>query len=373
MAEDTDRALRERVKELECLYEVSRVLGKAGTGVDELVSALVRIIPGGFQYPDMAGARIRVGPILRASPGFRGDGLLLSVAVPDSGGGEGRIQVSYPPEITERDAKPFLPEEDQLLEKIASELALAAGRLRAAEETARLETQLRHADRLTTVGVLAAGIAHELNEPLSTILGFAQLVRRTPGIPPGAVRDVSRIVDSALHAREVIRRLLGFGRAAPAAAEMCRLDAVVGSALDFLEPRCKAEGITVRREMEAGEAGITAVPTEIRQVVVNLAVNAIQAMPGGGTLYVRTGVEGGWYRLEVEDTGVGMPAHVLDRVFTPFFTTKEAGRGTGLGLPVAHGIVTSRRGTLSAASEAGKGSRFTVRLPLAAAAEKGTG
>jgi signal transduction histidine kinase len=277
------------------------------------------------------------------------------------------VEIAYPAEIEADDPSPFLPEEEQLLEKVAGEISMAVGRIRAVQDNTLLEGQLRHADRLATIGVLAAGIAHELNEPLSRILGFAQLVQKDPGLSPAVVRDVSRIVDASLHAREIVRKLLGFGHEAPARAQECEANEIAAGVLDFLEPRCRSAGIEVRRELAREKLVIRADPTELQQVIVNLAVNALQAMTGGGRLTLRIEETEGFCTFTVEDTGVGMTPEVMDRIFIPFFTTKDEGRGTGLGLPVVHGIVTSRGGTIAVQSRVGEGSRFVVRLPLSAA------
>ena len=359
----TEHKLRERVKELECLFEVSRALRRVDSGLEPALARIVEVITGGFQYPEHAAARIRLGTACRQTAGFVETAFRLSSPI-NLPNGPGSVDVCYPAEISNIDPDPFLPEEVPLLEKIAGEIALAAASLRSAEQNARLEAQLRHADRLATIGVLAAGVAHELNEPLSRVLGFAQLAQKTPDLPPGAARDIGRIVDASLHAREIVQKLLAFGRRAPAQSVDCDMDQLAAGALDFLEPRCRAAGVEVRRELARRRLTVRADPTELRQVIVNLVVNAVHAMPGGGRVTVRVQQEEESCLLVVEDTGVGMTPEVLDRIFIPFFTTKDGGRGTGLGLPLVHGIVTSLGGTVSVQSTVGAGSRFTVRLPL---------
>jgi len=362
-APSTERLLRERVKELECLFEISRILRQTDAGLEPMLARIVDVIPRGFQYPERAGARIRIGTVSRQTGGFTDSTLRLSASIGVQGDA-GSVDVCYPAEMAGIDPNPFLAEEVRLLEKIAGEIALAAGSLRSAEQNARLEAQLRHADRLATIGVLAAGIAHELNEPLSRILGFAQLAQKLPELPPAAQRDLSRIVDASLHAREIVQKLLAFGRGAPAQAVDCDMDQLAAGALDFLDPRCRSAGIEVRRELARRKLFVRADPTELRQVIVNLVVNALHAMPGGGRLTVRVEERDESCLLTVEDTGVGMTPEVLERIFIPFFTTKDGSRGTGLGLPLVHGIVTSLGGTISVQSKVGSGSRFSVQLPL---------
>jgi signal transduction histidine kinase len=368
---DTERDLRERVKELECLYEVSRAVRHAEAGLQEVFDAIVDILPRGMLHPELAGARIRLGSICSQSKGFQESPFRL--AAPIAAGTPDHVEVSYPPSVAATDPEPFLAEEKQMIEKIAGEISLAVNRVRAAEDNTRLEGQLRHADRLATIGVLAAGITHELNEPLSRILGFAQLVQKNPGLPPAALRDVSRIVDASLHAREIVQKLLALGHGAAAQVVDCNMNTIAAGVLDFLEPRCRSAGIEVRRELAIEKLTVIADPTEIRQVIVNLVVNALQAMPGGGRLTVRMQEKEQSCVLTVEDTGVGMTPEVMDRIFIPFFTTKGEGGGTGLGLPVIHGILISRGGSISVRSRVGGGSCFTVRLPLspAAAVEEG--
>lgn len=359
----TEWLLRERVKEMECLFEVSRSLRQTDAGIEPVLARIAEIIPRGFQHPQKAGARIRVGTTCRQTGSFQETRFRLAASI--GGTGEtGSVEVCYPADMEATDPSPFLPEETRLLEKIAGEISLAVGKIRTTDENTRLEGQLRHADRLATIGVLAAGIAHELNEPLSRILGFAQLVQKNPQLPTDAQRDLSRIVDASLHARGIVQKLLAFGRGAPARAEDCDMDALTGGALDFLEPRCRSAGIEVRRELSRKKLTVRADPTELRQVIVNLVVNAVQAMPGGGRLTVRVEGHDDLCSLAVEDTGVGMTREVMDRIFIPFFTTKDDARGTGLGLPVVHGIIASLGGTIAVQSKVGAGSRFLVQLPL---------
>jgi signal transduction histidine kinase len=138
----------------------------------------------------------------------------------------------------------------------------------------------------------------------------------------------------------------------------------VDQALALLEARRADTGVELVRSLEEGLPDLTADPSQIRQVLVNLLVNAVQAMPGGGRLEVQTRSGAGHVIVAITDTGVGMSADVLKRLYTPFFTTKDVGEGTGLGLAVAAGIVSSHGGTIHVESEVGRGSRFEVRLPL---------
>jgi signal transduction histidine kinase len=203
-----------------------------------------------------------------------------------------------------------------------------------------------------------------MNEPLANILGFAQLAKKTPEIPKQAVGDLDKIVDNCLHAREVIRKLLTFARQAPPQAARVNLNQVVTDGLHFLESRCTKAGVEVVRRLDPNLPETTADPSQLHQVLVNLVVNAVQAMPEGGKLTIETRAAADWVSLSVQDTGIGMSEEVQKNIFTPFFTTKDVGQGTGLGLAVVQGIVASHGGKIRVESELGSGAYFEIQLPV---------
>jgi signal transduction histidine kinase len=280
------------------------------------------------------------------------------------GKSSGIVEVVYAEEKLPRDDDPFLKEEQSLLDAIARQIAFIVERQQAGEERVQLQKQLMHADRLATIGQLAAGVAHELNEPLSSILGFAQLAQRNPRLPEETMHDIQRIVTASLHAREIIKKLLLFARQTPTFKGHTNLNNIVSEALGLFEHRFENEGIELGCTFCPRMPEITADAGQLIQVLVNLIVNAVQAMPEGGKLNVLTDVQDQYVVCIVEDTGVGMTEEVLDQLFVPFFTTKEVNQGTGLGLPVVHGIVTSHGGTIEVKSKPGKGTKFTIRLPI---------
>jgi signal transduction histidine kinase len=175
--------------------------------------------------------------------------------------------------------------------------------------------------------------------------------------------DLNKIVVASLHAREVVKKLMLFARQTPPSTAAVNLNQIVDQSLYFLEARGSRQEITVVRQLDPRLPDVIADPSQLQQVLVNLVVNALQAMPNGGTLTIRTGQAGGCVVLEVDDTGVGMSDEIKGRIFLPFFTTKDIDQGTGLGLAVVHGIVTAHGGTVRVDSTPGRGSRFTVELP----------
>jgi signal transduction histidine kinase len=360
----TEAALRERVKELTCLYGIAQVAAKPGVALEELLRRVVGFLPSAWQYPDITSARIVLDGVEYATPDFHDgpNGQVAEIVV--AGLSRGAVEVVYAEGRPELDEGPFLKEERSLIDAVARQAALIVERREAEQGRLRIEDQLRHADRLATIGQLAAGVAHELNEPLSNVLGFAQLAKKCPGLPEQARKDIERIEPACLQARDIIKKLLVFARHTQPKETPVDLNRVIEEGLRFFDARLAKDGTELALDLAPGLPSITADAAQLNQVLVNLVVNALQAMPGGGRLSVRTRAGEGCVSLVVEDTGTGMSEEVLDKVFVPFFTTKDVGEGTGLGLPVVHGIVTSHGGSIRAESKLGQGTRFEIRLPV---------
>lgn len=357
-------SLRERVKELTCMYGTATIAARPDIPLARVLQETVGLLPPGWLYPELAVARITCDDAEYVTPGFR-DGLQsLSADIVVDGVKRGAVEVAYRRPVPEQDDGPFLKEEKNLIEAMAHEVALIIERKEAEEAREKLEEQLRHADRLATIGQLAAGVAHELNEPLGSILGFAQLAGKDPEKSDAVAKDLERIVNATLHARTVIERLNLFARQTPQKKSPVSLNRVIEDGLYFLESRCAKAGIDLIRNLAPGLPEIVADRGQLYQVLVNLVVNAIQAMPDGGRLTIETSRSDDTVALTVTDTGTGMDEDVRKKIFVPFFTTKDINEGTGLGLAVVHGIVAAHGGAIVVDSEVGKGSRFEVRLPI---------
>lgn len=362
-------ALRERVKELTCLYGIAQVAERTDLLLEERLQVIVNLLPPAWQYPETAAARLVIDGRPYVTPGFRPGRRQQSANITVRRRRRGVVEVHYVDERPEFAVQAFLKEEEKLLAVVAREVALTVERQDVEGEHQRLQQQLIHADRLATIGQLAAGVAHELNEPLGSILGFAQLAGKCPGLPEPAARDLEKIVTWSLYAREVIKKLMVFARQVPPRKTRVNLNQVVEECLRFLDARCTRAGTQVVRDPDPALPEIHGDPAQLTQVLVNLVVNAVQAMPQGGTLTIRTRGGNSGVSLVVEDTGTGMDEEVLGRIFLPFFTTKDVSEGTGLGLPVVHGIVSAHGGTIDVQSRPGLGTRFEVRLPVAGASQ----
>ena len=360
-------ALRERIKELTCLYGIARLAGQPDLSLEEILQSIAELLPPAWLYPEIASGKIVLDGRSFTTPGF-GEGCHSQKSdIVVKGEKRGFVEVAYKEEKPKLDEGPFLKEERSLIDTVAREVAIIIQRRQAEEEKTRLQNQLMHADRLATIGQLAAGVAHELNEPLGSILGFAQLAKKSPELPDQAAEDIDKIESASLHAREVIKKLMLFARQMPPQKTQVDLNQLVEEGLYFLESRCAKEGIELVRSLSPDLPEITADRGQLTQVLVNLIVNAVQAMPEGGKLSVRTLPGKRHISFIVEDTGMGMSQEVVKKIFLPFFTTKEVDQGTGLGLAVVHGIVTSHGGSILVDSKPGLGTRFEIKLPLAGA------
>jgi signal transduction histidine kinase len=356
--------LRERVKELTCMYNLASLSASSEGHADRFLQAAAELLPPAYLYPEIARARI-----VFDSGDYRtaGAGEPVAVQRADIVIGDlkrGLVEVGYLESRPELDEGPFLNEERRLLDSVAREIALTLERRQAEIEQARLQEQLRHADRLATIGKLAAGVAHELNEPLTGILGFTELLKEVPGMPGQAMADLARVESAALHAREVVRKLLLFARQITPRAGQVAVNRLVQDVLAFLDARLREHAITVATTLGADVPDIPGDESQIRQILLNLVVNAIHAMERGGRLTLATACRGGEVLLTVGDTGPGISEAIREKIFLPFFTTKDVDRGTGLGLAVVHGIVKAHRGRIAVGGRPGEGAEFTVALPV---------
>jgi len=357
-------ALRERIKELTCLYGIAQIARQPDKSLEEILRSIVELLTPAWQYPEITVARVTLDGLSYTTPGFR-DGFQNQTAdIVASGKVRGAVEIIYTEAKPELYEGPFLKEERSLLDEVARQIALIIERKQAEEDKLKLYNQLRHADRLATVGMLAAGVAHELNEPLGNILGFAQLAKKSGEIPASVKQDIEKIETASLHAREIIQKLLVFARQVPPEKKRINLNDVVNDGLYFLNARCVKEGIELVCNLSPNLPEIVGDPVQLNQVLVNLVVNALQSMSRAGRITVQTQFCDNDICLIVEDTGPGMDRDVLNKIFVPFFTTKDVGHGTGLGLPVVHGIVTGHGGSINVDSKIGRGTSFEIRLPV---------
>ncbi len=232
-----------------------------------------------------------------------------------------------------------------------------------------LEKRIIHAEKLASIGQLAASVVHEINNPMTAVSAYSEVLlmraRARPDTPPGDVDKLSKILESSHRILRFTRDLVSYARPAKDKPERVQLNALIDQAVGFCEHVVTQARASVRREYCAEPLPISAVRTNLVQVFVNLITNACHAMSAGGQVTLVTRREGQEVVAQVRDTGTGIDPKHLGRIFEPFFTTKEEGKGTGLGLSIVQGIVESHGGRISVDSTLGQGTTFTLRLPLA--------
>jgi two-component system, NtrC family, sensor kinase len=240
-------------------------------------------------------------------------------------------------------------------------------------ERVHLEEQLQISDKMASVGLLAAGVAHEVNTPLTGISSFTQMLLNGADPEDPRTRMLEKIEQQTFRAAKIVNGLLNLSRSSVSNTEETvpvDVNAVIGDVLALLEPQLVAAKIKLRRDLCPSPALVAGTEHKLQQVFLNLFLNARDAMPKGGWLSVETRVEDGHVLAEVGDTGLGIPSEQLSRIYDPFFTTKMIGKGTGLGLSITYGIVREHEGTLTCQSAVGQGTRFTVSLPETIAAAR---
>ena len=240
-------------------------------------------------------------------------------------------------------------------------------------ERVHLEEQLQISDKMASVGLLAAGVAHEVNTPLTGISSFTQMLLNSADPDDPKTRMLEKIEQQTFRAAKIVNGLLNLSRSGGASVEETApvdINAVINDVLSLLEPQLMVSKVKVRREMVPSPALVAGIEHKLQQVFLNLFLNARDAMPKGGWLSVETRLDDGHVVAEIGDTGSGIPSEHLSRIYDPFFTTKLIGKGTGLGLSITYGIVREHEGTLTCQSAVGQGTRFTVILPASAQATR---
>ncbi len=228
--------------------------------------------------------------------------------------------------------------------------------------------QLVRSDKLASMGTMAAGIAHEVNNMLTPIMGNAYLLREISNeVTPDMERMIANIEDASKRAAEMLRQVLDFSRKGPETVEPIDMAGVVNRVLSLLEYRLRKGQVQVRKEYGTAPIIATGNAKQLEQVLTNLIINAIDAMDGGGELAVsidrRNSGDTNIVLIRVSDNGAGIPEEMRESIFEPFFSTKEEGKGTGLGLFISYGIIQKHGGVLEVESEVGRGTTFSIKLP----------
>jgi signal transduction histidine kinase len=257
----------------------------------------------------------------------------------------------------------------QRLQSTISQLRAMQVELRKRMEAQRsAENRLIQAAKLAAVGEMAAGIAHELNNPLTSVTGFSELAMENIGQDSDAYKDLELVLKEARRARDVVRRLLDFARQSESVRARASLNEVIEDVVALSRHLLHTNGVELKVSLQPDLPWVSMDGNQMKQVLLNLVHNALQAMPNGGEMEIKsetaTRNQAAGVMVSVRDTGIGIPPAEQARIFEPFYTTKGNQGGTGLGLSVTYGIVTDHGGQIDVESQPGVGSTFLVWLPL---------
>lgn len=352
--------LRERVKELSCLYDVTSVILQHTDSVDETLSKLCYAVKQAYQYADSANAELFLEAHYVVTGTLPAETVYQVSRISVFGDEMGYIKVHY--DAAQFSRNHFLEEEQKLLDKVALEVSNFFEKLIMAEKEKLFQKNIAHADRLAILGEITAGIAHELNTPLGNILGFAELISEST--KEKQVRDdISKIIKAAIYSREIVKKLMFFSCEMPQHLEQINLVEAINQSLSILGPNFNKKHITYRFEhpdvpVYAGFDNI-----QLTQVLFNILLNAIYASPEGSEVVTKLYEDTDSNFIQIADSGTGIPNAVKAKIFEPFFTTKPVGEGTGLGLSVVHGIIKSHGGNITIKDNTPTGTIFIIRLP----------
>lgn len=232
------------------------------------------------------------------------------------------------------------------------------------QEIMRMEEQLRRSEKLASLGTLSAGVAHEINNPLTGILLFASIMKSDKKLDPALLPDVERVISETQRCSCIVKDLLEFSKESLPEKEVVSLDAILDEVVTFFHKQPDFSNIVIRKNYGCNLPPIKVDPNQIRQVLMNLVINAGHAMPSGGALDISTyrSADGKNICASIKDSGNGIPEENLSRIFDPFFTTKS--NGTGLGLSISYGLIENNGGKIEVKSRVGEGATFIVKLPV---------
>lgn len=357
---NTEEILKERIKELTCLYEISSIIVNYNTDfLQDTLKAISLSLKKAFKYPEKTEIIIDLGESSVSTGDYSQEALKIFSNINVFNENNGQIKAF----LSKKEDEDFLNEEQLLLDSVALKVGNLLERIEIKKSETSLKRQMERADRLSILGEITAGIAHELNTPLANILGFAELLQSDLATNKKAKADLQKIIQNTIFSREVVKKLMFFSCEMPQ--EMKRVNIIpnIKSAIDLLDATFRKEQVKYLAKIEDEELWLKADPIQLTQIIFNLLMNAIYFSPKEGLVTIEAFQTKKDIVLKISDEGDGFTAEALEKVFQPFFTTKPTGEGSGLGLSVVHGIVASHKGTIIAQNNPNKGAIFTVKLP----------
>lgn len=357
----TKEKLKERIKELECLYEISTIINQSGPDVTETFDKICYSLKRAWRFPHNAIVELKVDEHYIVTSRLPQETVFQYAKILIFKQEIGYIKVHYPaPQFTQEN---FLQEELILLFTIANDINAYYEKHLNKEREAVVKQNAERVDRLSILGEITAGIAHELNTPLGNILGFAELISQKK-LDKESEQDVKKIISAAIYSREIVKKLMFFSCEMPNSMEILEIKPIVTQVLSFLEPKFKKQRVKNKLHFENATLKARLDNIQFSQVLFNIVLNSLYVAPEDSVLTITVTNDDAYFYIEIADEGSGIADEIKSSIFEPFFTTKPLGEGTGLGLSVVHGIIKSHKGDINVMDNKPTGTIFKIKLPL---------
>ncbi|WP_070786726.1 sensor histidine kinase [Flavobacterium crassostreae] len=357
----TEEILQERIKELSCLYAVSSVIVKQEREVEKTLKEICFILKNAWRFSEFAIIELQLDKHYYATTAIPQDTVFQETSILIFNTIKGFLRVHYSSKSFRQ--QHFLDEEQKLLNKVALDISAFYERHLNKDKEELLKRSVERVDRLSILGEITAGIAHELNTPLGNILGFAEFIQERSKEKQSQM-DSAKIIKAAIYSREVVKKLMFFSCEMPQNMRFVKIIPIVSEALSLLGPNFKKANLSYEVDFKNLELEAQLDPIQLTQVLFNILINSIYVAPPNTCIQITVYTSKDSFFIEIADQGPGIPEKIKTKIFEPFFTTKPIGEGSGLGLSVVHGIVKSHKGDIGTFNNTPKGTVFQVRLPL---------
>ncbi len=358
----TEDKLKERIKELTCLYNVSSYIANCNLyDLDPTFKAITSSLKEAILYSSEAFVEMKLGDTLVYAGERSTEHVFILTAIKAFNLPYGSIKIGYPK--SKYNDNVFLEEEKQLMRTLAIEIGNLIERKQIIDKEELTKRQMERADRLSILGEITAGIAHELNTPLASILGFSELLKERFVNDDDALDDLDKIMNSAIFSREVVKKLMFFSCVMPQQMELVNINPIITDAINLMKPSFGKKELLYHLSFSDDEIYLRVDTIQLTQVVFNLVINAIYFSPQNGQITIEVNNEEREVVLLIKDEGSGISKEISEYIFNPFYTTKPVGEGSGLGLSVVHGIIKSHKGTIRHSANRPKGTKFTLTFP----------
>lgn len=357
----TEEKLKERVKELTCLFEISKVISQSENINEMTLKKIISSIKKAWRFNNDATVEIQIEGYNLFTSNIPEKSICQISHINGKDFKKGFIKVHYP--ANKYTKKSFLKDEKKLLNNVALEIANYIDKFKNIEKEAHLRRTTERLGRLSILGEMTAGIAHELNTPLGNILGFTELIKEQ-NTNNEIDADLAIVINSVIYCREIVKKLMFFSCEMPQQLKFEEIKPIVTFALSFLKQNFQQKSIKSELIFKSDTIIAKIDSVQITQVLFNLLINAINASPEKSRIKTIVESDDDYLIITIEDHGTGIPDEIKQTIFEPFFTTKPINEGLGLGLSVVHGIIKNHNGKILINDNIPNGSIFSVRIPL---------